>query len=294
MKIKKIEFCDINSLAGEWSIDFESPDFLNSSMFCISGPTGSGKTSCALALSALFSCPDYDFSDTLVVSVGCAGGSAECTTLGDVVIVTAACDNELGHTADVREFEDTDADVTWFHDGSYDSVSSKLFDRSLAEKAYELASSVPLRSTETSKSVLEANFPSGDPVLREPAVIFGTALSGDSYWKGEYGHRNAEAIVEHYSCPDPYAVTEMEDLTVANVAECFGLSDRVVTFRTVVDLDVFLGDDTPESLWSGDANYNDSVSEAGSASIDVFEPAMHNLFDAASPVIDAALAGKLK
>lgn len=45
MKIKKIEFCDINSLAGEWSIDFESPDFLNSSMFCISGPTGSGKTS---------------------------------------------------------------------------------------------------------------------------------------------------------------------------------------------------------------------------------------------------------
>ena len=45
MKIKKIEFCNINSLAGEWTIDFESPDFLNSGMFCISGPTGSGKTS---------------------------------------------------------------------------------------------------------------------------------------------------------------------------------------------------------------------------------------------------------
>ncbi len=45
MKIKKIEFCNINSLANEWSIDFESPDFANSGMFCISGPTGSGKTS---------------------------------------------------------------------------------------------------------------------------------------------------------------------------------------------------------------------------------------------------------
>ena len=45
MKIKKIEFCNINSLAGEWTIDFESPDFANSGMFCISGPTGSGKTS---------------------------------------------------------------------------------------------------------------------------------------------------------------------------------------------------------------------------------------------------------
>lgn len=45
MKIKKIEFCNINSLAGEWEIDFESPDFANSGMFCIAGPTGSGKTS---------------------------------------------------------------------------------------------------------------------------------------------------------------------------------------------------------------------------------------------------------
>ena len=45
MKIKKIEFCNINSLAGEWTIDFESPDFAKSGMFCISGPTGSGKTS---------------------------------------------------------------------------------------------------------------------------------------------------------------------------------------------------------------------------------------------------------
>ena len=45
MKIKKIEFCNINSLAHEWTIDFESPDFAKSGMFCISGPTGSGKTS---------------------------------------------------------------------------------------------------------------------------------------------------------------------------------------------------------------------------------------------------------
>ena len=45
MKIKKIEFCNINSLAHEWTIDFESPDFANSGMFCIAGPTGSGKTS---------------------------------------------------------------------------------------------------------------------------------------------------------------------------------------------------------------------------------------------------------
>ncbi len=45
MKIKKLEFCNVNSLAGEWVVDFESPDFAKSSMYCIVGPTGSGKTS---------------------------------------------------------------------------------------------------------------------------------------------------------------------------------------------------------------------------------------------------------
>ena len=45
MKIKKVEFSNINSLAGEWTIDFESPDFANSGMFCISGPTGSDEAS---------------------------------------------------------------------------------------------------------------------------------------------------------------------------------------------------------------------------------------------------------
>ena len=45
MKIKKLEFSNINSLAGEWTIDFESPAFANKGMFCISGATGSGKTS---------------------------------------------------------------------------------------------------------------------------------------------------------------------------------------------------------------------------------------------------------
>ncbi len=45
MKILKVEFTNINSLAGSWIIDFESPDYKNVGMFCISGPTGSGKTS---------------------------------------------------------------------------------------------------------------------------------------------------------------------------------------------------------------------------------------------------------
>ena len=69
------------------------------------------------------------------------------------------------------------------------------------------------------------------------------AVFWDNFWKGLYGHNTADFITNYYGCPDPYAVTEMEEIAVANTAECFDI--------------------------------------------------MHNLFDAGSIVIDAALNGEL-
>ncbi len=47
MKILKVEFENINSLAGKWSVDFTDPSYseLDHSLFVISGKTGTGKTS---------------------------------------------------------------------------------------------------------------------------------------------------------------------------------------------------------------------------------------------------------
>ena len=44
MKILKIEFQNINSLKGSHEIDFSSAPFTASSLFAITGPTGSGKS----------------------------------------------------------------------------------------------------------------------------------------------------------------------------------------------------------------------------------------------------------
>ncbi len=255
--------------------------------------TGSGKTACALAMTAVLSNENYDFSDSFIVSVGCAGGSAGTTTLGDIVLVTGACDNELGHTADIREFEDKNSETTWFPDSSYDAVSSSLFSYELAEQVYGLIKEYKPASTDISKSILKADFPGEEWALQNPRVIKGTALSGDSFWKGEIGHNNALKIIETYKMPDPYAVTEMEELTVANVARCYGLLDRVISLRAVVDLDVFLGNDSPESLWTAAEGYNNNLGSESSTALDIFEPAMHSLFDVSKTVIDAVLAGKI-
>lgn len=255
--------------------------------------TGSGKTACALAMTAALSNNNYDFSDAFIISVGCAGGSAGVATLGDIVLVTGACDNELGHTADIREFDNKDSKTTWFPDSSYDAVSSKLFSAELSQQVYDMIKDVKPNTTEISRNVLKSNFKDEEWALRSPMVIKGTALSGDSFWKGQTGHNNALKIIENYKMPDPYAVTEMEELTVANTAECFGMLDRVISLRAVVDLDVFLGNDTPESLWTDSEGYNNNLGSESSTALDIFEPAMKSLFDVSEIVIDAVLEGKL-
>jgi len=44
MKILQIRFKNLNSLAGEWHIDFTDPAYIHDGIFAITGPTGSGKT----------------------------------------------------------------------------------------------------------------------------------------------------------------------------------------------------------------------------------------------------------
>jgi exonuclease SbcC len=45
LKILGLRFKNINSLKGEWSIDFREPEFMDQGLFAITGPTGAGKTS---------------------------------------------------------------------------------------------------------------------------------------------------------------------------------------------------------------------------------------------------------
>jgi purine nucleoside permease len=256
--------------------------------------TGSGKTAAALSLMAVLSSEAYDYSNAYIVSVGCGGGSAEYCTLGDVILVTSVCDYDLGHHVDAHERKSDDSRVMWFPDKSYEDYEFKYLNKDLCEKAYQLIREVPLRTTEQSKEEIKDNFPAREESDLLPAVRKGTALSGDNYWKGEYGHVTANFISEYYGCPDPYMVTEMEEVAIANTADCFGMLDRVISLRVIVNMDVFLNGATPESTWGEYKSYNEKVEEKNDETLDIFEPAMHNLFNTGSMIIDALLDDKLQ
>lgn len=44
MRIQKVRFKNLNSLSGEWHVDFTDPVYVSDGIFAITGPTGAGKT----------------------------------------------------------------------------------------------------------------------------------------------------------------------------------------------------------------------------------------------------------
>ena len=255
--------------------------------------TGSGKTAAGLSLMAVLSSDRYDTSGAYLVSVGCAGGSVTACTLGDVILVTAVCDYDLGHHVDAHEKERSDTRVMWFPDDSYADYEYELLNADLCEKVYGMIKDCPLQTTEEAKNVMMENFSAFKCTNVLPTVKKGTALSGDNYWKGIYGHATANYITKYYDCPDPYSATEMEEVAVANTADCFGMLDKLISLRVIVNMDVFMDGETPESTWGVYSGFNEKVENENTETLDIFEPAMHNLFDTASIVIDAILEGNL-
>lgn len=253
--------------------------------------TGMGKVNCAMSLTAILLDSRFDFSQAYVISTGCAGSSLEYGVMGDVFLITAAVDFDLGHHADSREMADPEA-TTWFHDESYDGSSCKILNQDLMDKIYALIKDVPVETTERTRNFMSAAFDGAEWAVRDPQVLRGTTVTGDNYWKGLHDHANALLMCETYGCPDPYALTEMEDTALAVVMDRMGMLDRFIIIRDSVNMDVFMNGASPESLW--DPNFDESLaSETSVESADIFATAMKNNFAVGSVVVDAILNGGL-
>ena len=254
--------------------------------------TGMGKVNTAMSLNSILLDPRFDFSDCYFISTGCAGSATEYSVMGDVFVITAAIDYDLGHHADPREMENPDS-PTWFHDAGYDSSSYKLLDQDLMDKVYGLVKDVEIETTEKTRAFMAYTFDDADWAVRDPKVLRGTTVTGDNYWKGAYDQQNAISMCEVYGAPDPFALSEMEDVALAVALDRFGLLDRYIIIRDSVNMVVFMNGVTPEGLWDP-ARVTDSLSDEDSIeAADIFATAMENNFKVGSVVVDAILDGTL-
>ncbi|MEN9361010.1 MAG: hypothetical protein RL095_2545 [Verrucomicrobiota bacterium] len=76
MRLLKLNFQNLNSLVGTWSIDFDAPAYRNEGIFAISGPTGAGKSTLLDAICLAL----YKQSPRLGREIGelMSRGTAEC------------------------------------------------------------------------------------------------------------------------------------------------------------------------------------------------------------------------
>ena len=250
---------------------------------------GMGKVNAALGTMAVLSDKRFDFTDAYIISTGCAGSSVGNTVMGDVFIITSAVDYDLGHHADGREIADPDG-TTWFHDVDFDDSAVVFLNQDLMEKVYSLVKDTPLETTERTKKFMRHAFDGAEWAVRDPQVLRGTTVTADNYWKGSYGHKNALLMTETYQCPDPYVLTEMEDVAVARAVEWMGLLDHLIILRDSVNMDDFMLGATPESLW-GNAEAMTLASEDAAEAADIFPVSMKNNFDVGRLLIDAILDG---
>ena len=248
---------------------------------------GQGKVAAALNTSGILSDDRFDFSDAYVVAVGCGGSAEGYGIFGDLYVITAAVDYDLGHHADPREMSD-ETETTWFHDESFDDTAVVRLDQELTGRVFDLVKDVPLETTAKTERFLENEYAGEAWADRQPQVLRGTSVTGDNFWKGIYDHQNALLVAEAYNCSDPYAVTEMEDVAVGQAVKSLGMLDRLIILRVSVNMDVFPTGVTPEMLW-GPATDDYLASEESMESVDIFETAMENCFAAGKVVIDEIL-----
>ena len=268
--------------------------YVNADETAVLAVTGSGKTLSALCLSTLLSDSRFDFSQAYIFAPGCAGGNYETTVSGDICVVASVCDFDLGHFADCRDFDAKEEHTGWFRGRSYDESARVELNAELTLKVYDLLKAYKPETTPLCEKIARKNAVRRGVVYREPQTLIGAALTGDSFWKGRFGHKRAIQIARSYETKYPYAVTEMEDTAIAVTAEKFGMLSRLIILRAVVNDDLIPEGQTPFSLWSGNTGYNEGVKNGETTeTADIFPTAMKNLFEAGKTVLDGILAGRL-
>ncbi len=104
--------------------------------------------------------------------------------------------------------------------------------------------------------------------------------------RGTWFHDN------NYDIPDPFTVTEMEEIGVASAVKQMGMTDRLIIIRNSINMDVFMLGNTLESLWNTD-NKDHLASDDNIEAADIFSTAMENNFCAGELIIQAIMDGKL-
>lgn len=240
-------------------------------------PTGVGKSAAATTTTALCASDELSLEDTLVLTVGVAGGPPDLA-LGSVVIAETVVDWD-----DKCRLDPGDSDPPLAMNPYTEGHGSFALDSDLVEDALSTAETVEL-ATDPSVATPgedgptpEADEPAGVRNETAPTVVTGTNLCGDELWHGRAMAEQAAWVVDQYDA-GPYRATEMEDAGTAAALERFGLLDQYLSIRGISNYD------RPAPGVSARESFFDPTFEGG------FELGIENAVSVARALVEPQLA----
>jgi purine nucleoside permease len=172
-------------------------------------PTGIGKSNAATTVATLCANPAVDLDDTLIMTVGVAGGRPSLS-IGDVVVSSAV----------------VDWDRKCRYDSGDDSIPLKINPYTEAG-VFELNENL-IRVTDRLVSESDS--------CHTESVHIGTNVCGDELWHGAETAHHVQWLVEQHGL-DSYLITEMEDFGTATGLERHNRLSQYLSIRGISNFD---------------------------------------------------------
>lgn len=208
-------------------------------------PTGVGKSAAATTMTALLSSDLLDLSETLVISVGVAGGPPTAVTVGSVVIAKTVVDWD----GKVRFDPDSEGSPPIARNPYTEREPVFDLDENLVQRAARRAQEVDLATDETIRRRCRQFDESA--AVDEPGVLTGTNCCADELWHGRTLAEHVQWLVDEHDA-GRYCVTEMEDFGTALALDRFDRLDQYLSVRGIANFDRPAPGETPEESLFGD------------------------------------------
>ncbi|GLR69129.1 purine nucleoside permease [Agaribacter marinus] len=193
---------------------------------------GMGKVGSSSSLQAILLHPGLQFNNAYFLLSGVAGTPPSKGTIGDVSIATYVIDYDLGHRW--AKGEVPDGQPLFMPRKGYEAIRCYAMPITLTKLAKNVISNVKLEDDPTAKAYRQ-RYGSAQS-NKTPSVIFGTHVTGDTFFHGPGLSNEAQYISELYQTDD-YVITEMEASALMQVLSRHQLEHRAISLRAAVNFD---------------------------------------------------------
>lgn len=193
---------------------------------------GMGKVASSASMQAILLNQQFDFSHTYFVLSGVAGTPPSKGTIGDVTWGSWLIDYDLGHRWAPEEGKA--GEPVFMPRKGYESIRRYQLNPLLVEWSMALTQDVVLKDSADARAY-RMRYPQPE-ARRQPKVLFGTHMTGDTFFHGPGLSQEAQYIAQLYAADD-YITTEMEAAAITQVIDRLHGTKRILSLRGSVNFD---------------------------------------------------------